>query len=103
MRRILVDHARRRDSLKRGGDFHRVELPDVAMGDNPAAMDILALDEALNEFASKHPEKAQLVKLRYFAGCSLEESAEHLGVSRATAQRYWAFARAWLFGRMTGE
>jgi RNA polymerase sigma factor (sigma-70 family) len=61
---------------------------------------LLALDEALDQLELEHPQKAQLVKLRYFVGFSLEESADHLGISRATAQREWAFARAWLFGKL---
>jgi len=61
----------------------------------------MALNDALTELESKHPQKAQVVKLRFFAGSSLEEAAHILGISRATAQRHWAFARAWLFGRMS--
>jgi RNA polymerase sigma factor (TIGR02999 family) len=90
MRRILVDSARRRHARKRGGDFERIDLPEVA------------LDEALSKLEALHPQKAQVVKLRFFAGRSLEETAEMLGISRATAQRHWAFARAWLFGQLRG-
>jgi RNA polymerase sigma factor (TIGR02999 family) len=102
MRRILVDAARRRDSLKHGGSFERVALSHIISrpGESADPIDVLALDEALREFESIHPEKAQLVKLRYFTGYSLEDSAQLLGVSRATAERHWAYARAWLFGRM---
>jgi RNA polymerase sigma factor (sigma-70 family) len=63
-------------------------------------VDLLALDEALNKLEALHPQKAQVVKLRFFAGCSLEETAQLLGIARATAQRHWAFARAWLFGQL---
>lgn len=102
MRRILVDNARRKASSKRGGDCERIDLSDLAdeTGDNP--MDLLALDEALKRLEQQHPEKARVVKLRFFAGCTLEETAEILDVSRATAQRTWAYARAWLFGQLNG-
>jgi RNA polymerase sigma factor (TIGR02999 family) len=99
MRRILVDVARRRESLKRGGKLDRVDFPELA---NPETdqLDLIALDEALRTLEREHPEKGQIVKLRYFTGCSLEETADYLGISRATAQRHWAFARAWLFGQL---
>jgi RNA polymerase sigma factor (TIGR02999 family) len=100
MRRILVDNARRRDSLKRGGDLDQVELPELVMIESKDQLDLLALDDALSELEQQHPDKARLVKLRFFAGCSLEEAATFLGVSRATAQRNWAYARAWLYGQM---
>jgi RNA polymerase sigma factor (TIGR02999 family) len=103
MRRILVDNARRRKSLKRGGDQQRVALPEAVAPAADEAFDMLALDEALDNLAIEHPEKAKLVKLRYFAGVSLEETAELLGISRATAQRNWAFARAWLYGQLHQE
>jgi RNA polymerase sigma factor (TIGR02999 family) len=101
MRRILVESARRHASHKRGGGCDRVALPDVADDANGDQVDLLALNDALTELESKHPEKAQIVKLRFFAGSSLEETAHILDISRATAQRHWAFARAWLFGRMS--
>jgi RNA polymerase sigma factor (TIGR02999 family) len=100
MRRILIDSARKRSTLKRGGECHRVDLLDEPATLAPSQLDVLALDEALKKLEIEHPEKAQLVKLRFFAGCGLEESAKMLGISRATAQRDWAFARAWLFGQL---
>jgi RNA polymerase sigma factor (TIGR02999 family) len=100
MRRILVDSARRKHSRKRGGRQQRIELPDLAASANEDAVDLLSLDEALCRLEELHPQKAQLVKLRFFAGCSLEEAATTLGLARATAQRHWAFARAWLFGKL---
>lgn len=101
MCRILVEGARRRGAIKRGGQLARVKQPDVAVSPEDALpLDLLALDEALQLLAAEHPRKAQLVKLRYFAGRSLEEAADDLGLSRATAQRDWAFARAWLFGKL---
>jgi len=100
MRRILIENARRKASLKRGGDHQRIELTDVPERLDGNQVDLLALDEALRKLEAEQPSKAQLVKLRYFAGCSLEETARILGVSRATAQRNWAYARAWLFGQL---
>jgi RNA polymerase sigma factor (TIGR02999 family) len=100
MRRILVDAARRRRAEKRGGLLERVELPEFAAPVENGQVDLQALDEALRQLEAQHPEKAEVIKLRFFAGCSLERTAELLGISRATAQRRWAFARAWLFGRL---
>jgi RNA polymerase sigma factor (TIGR02999 family) len=102
MRRILVESARRHRAKKRGGGCARVELPDVAERSKGDPVDLLALDEALGKLDAQHPEKAQVVKLRYFAGCSLAETAAMLGISRATAERHWTYARAWLFGRLNG-
>jgi RNA polymerase sigma factor (TIGR02999 family) len=100
MRRILVERARRQASYKRGGGCERVALADVAGDSNGDQVDLLALNDALTELESQHPQKAQIVKLRFFVGSTLEETAQLLGISRATTQRHWAFARAWLFGRM---
>jgi RNA polymerase sigma factor (TIGR02999 family) len=100
MRRILIENARRKASLKRGGDHDRIEVADLPGRSDGDQVDILALDEALRKLESEQPDKAQLIKLRYFAGCTLEETAQILGVSRATAQRKWAYARAWLFGQL---
>jgi RNA polymerase sigma factor (TIGR02999 family) len=100
MRRILVESARCHDAQKRGGGRVRVDLPDLAEPAPGDPVDLLALDEALRRLEALHPQKAQLVKLRYFAGCSLEEAAAALGLSRATAQRHWTLARAWLFGQL---
>ena len=102
MRRILIDNARRKQSVRHGGQLRRVALEDAdGKADSAALDDLLALDDALTQFAAQEPEKAQLVKLRYFAGLSLEEAAEALGVSRATASRYWTYARAWLYDAMS--
>jgi RNA polymerase sigma factor (TIGR02999 family) len=96
MRRILVENARRKGRRKRGGAWRRW---DVQLGE-PAVegpdVDILAVDEALTALAQEHPEKAELVKLRYFAGMTLAEAAAALGISTATADRRWRYARAWL-------
>jgi RNA polymerase sigma factor (TIGR02999 family) len=96
MRRILVDKARRKHRVKHGGEHHRVELDDERLVCAVPSDQMVALDEALERFAQEEPEKAQLVKLRFFAGLSIEEAAEALGISRATAARHWTYARAWL-------
>ena len=96
MRRILVEQARRKARLKRGGDLARVDLDRVEIAVETPGVDVLELDDALARFAAKHPEKAELVKLRYFAGLTGDEAAAALGISPATADRYWTYARAWL-------
>jgi RNA polymerase sigma factor (TIGR02999 family) len=103
MRRILIEQARRKHSVKRGGDFQRVELADIARQDASDSVDVLALNEALTILEQEEPLKAQLVKLRCFAGLSIEEAAAALGISLATAKRYWTYARAWLYGRLQSE
>ena len=102
MRRILVNRARDKRRLKRGGDRERVEVEDVAITSEDGTPDILALDEALDGLAREEPACAELVKLRFFAGLTQEEAALALGVTRRTANRYWAFARAWLRQSMGG-
>ncbi len=102
MRRILIDHARRKHRARRGGGRKRVELEDIDPAAEEGADDLLALDEALTRLAAADPRRAELVRLRYFAGLTLEQAAELLGISRATADRHWAFARAWLYDAMTG-
>ena len=98
MRRVLVDHARTRRALKRGGGAVQVSLGDAdrAVGAAPDAVDVLALDDALARLAVLDPQKARLVDLRYFAGLSIPEAAAALGVSPATVGREWAVARMWL-------
>jgi RNA polymerase sigma factor (TIGR02999 family) len=106
MRRILVDRARERTSRKRGGNLRRVELDAgalVADVDDPAADDLLALNDALQELELEDPAKARLVKLRYFAGLSIRDAAIALGISSATAKRHWIYARSWLYGRLQGK
>jgi len=97
MRRILVDNARRKRTAKHGGGRRRSELDDVEIVAEAPDEDLVALDEALTRLAAEDPAKADLVKLRYFAGLSIEEAARALGISPATAKRRWAYARAWLF------
>jgi RNA polymerase sigma factor (TIGR02999 family) len=106
MRRILIDQARHKHSLKGGGAFQRAPLDEVASlmaPEGEAKEDLLALDEALQQLEAEDPVKAQLVKLRFFAGVSLEDAARMLGVSAKTAKRYWVYARSWLYGRLQGE
>ncbi len=103
MRRILVEAARRKGRNKRGGDRRRVDLEDVrATADNDPD-ELLAVDEALTSLAREDPDKAELVKLRYFAGMTLEEAAACQGVSLATAKRRWAVARAWLYDALSSD
>lgn len=96
MRRILVERARRQRRLRHGGGRHRVTLADVADDSGRRTVDVLALDDALERLADYDVRKRELVKLRYFAGCTIEEAAEILGVSVATANSDWAYAKAWL-------
>jgi RNA polymerase sigma factor (TIGR02999 family) len=103
MRRILVDNARRRKAEKHGGGMRRHDAADVPIAAPEPAEDLVALDEALDKFAALDPQKAELVKLRYFAGLTIEEAAAALDISPATAKRYWAYSKAWLFKEMTGE
>jgi RNA polymerase sigma factor (TIGR02999 family) len=103
MRRILVENARRRRSLKRGGGRIHQNLEAGEIAAPQPTEDLLALDEALDRLAVLDPVKADLVKLRYFAGMTIEEAAEALVISPATAKRYWAYARTWLFQAMTEE
>src|SRR5438093_5861617 len=103
MRRILVDHARRKAAARHGGGLSRLELdPDLAAVPEPRE-DLLALDEALDRLAAEDPLKADLVKLRYFGGLTLPEAAAALGLSERTAGRHWAFARAWLRRAVEGS
>jgi len=101
MRHILIDHARRNRRVRHGGGRQRIDFPEADMVAEAPSRDLLALDEALTRFASEDPQKAELVRLRYFAGLTLEEAADLLNISRATAARHWAYARAWLFDAIT--
>jgi RNA polymerase sigma factor (TIGR02999 family) len=96
MQRILVETARRKQTLKRGGHFVRHDLGNAELALPETREDLVALDLALERLAAKDPVKAKLVQLRYFAGLSGEQAARALGISRATADRYWAYCRAWL-------
>jgi RNA polymerase sigma factor (TIGR02999 family) len=105
MSRILIESARRKKALRHGGGLERVDVADVEIAVPTTANedDLLAVHEALTRLASRDPQKAELVKLRYFIGLSVEESAEILGISTATAKRYWAYSRAWLYWEIRKE
>ncbi|MEZ6093959.1 MAG: ECF-type sigma factor [Pirellulaceae bacterium] len=96
MRRILVEMARQKKSLKRGGGWQKLELADEEVVESPIAEELLDLDEALKRFEMVDPIKAKLVKLRFFAGMTNAEAAGALGIGLSTAERYWTFAKAWL-------
>ena len=102
MRRILVEAARRKKVAKHGGRLHRHDANDLPIAAPPVDDDLVALDEALTRFAQVEPQKAELVKLRYFVGLTIEETAEALGISSATAKRHWAYSKAWLLQAMGG-
>ena len=97
MRHILIDSARRKQALRHGGGEARVDLDEVDIAAPTKDEESLAVHEVLDQLAAESPEKAELVKLRYFIGMTFEEAAETLGISVATAKRHWAYARAWLY------
>jgi RNA polymerase sigma-70 factor (ECF subfamily) len=103
IRRILVDHARRRAFAKRGGNAMRVPLDEVLLVAQTLGIEVLALDEALDTLARIDGRKSRVVELRYFGGLNIEETAEVLGVSVDTAKRDWRMARAWLIAELTGK
>lgn len=100
IRRILVENARKKGRIRHGGGRVRVDLEQAASMAEDADDGLLALDEALTRFALLEPAKAELVRLRNFAGCSIDEAADLLGISRSSAKRYWAYARAWLLAEL---
>lgn len=100
MRRVLIDQARRKLSQREGGDLKRQALEHVEIAAPEPSLDILAVNEALERFEQVDPVKARLVKLRYFIGLTIPEAAETLGISSTTADRYWAYARAWLHAEL---
>jgi RNA polymerase sigma factor (TIGR02999 family) len=97
MRRILIDRARHKRAMRHGGGQKRVDVEDVEIASATADDQLLAVNEALDKLAAQDKQKAELVKLRYFIGMTIEEAAQILGVSEPTAKRYWAYARAWLY------
>lgn len=103
MRHVLVDHARRRNASKRGGDQVRVDLSETLVGGTEGVPEghVLALDKALGQLAEQDPRKARVVECRFFGEMSVDETAAALGVSRATVKRDWQFAQAWLFRAMS--
>jgi RNA polymerase sigma factor (TIGR02999 family) len=103
MRRILVEQARRKQSGKAGGHLQRVPLDDCQIAAPTRNIDLVALDEALAKLASRDPRKCELVKLRYFAGLTIEQAAAALGVAPSTADADWAYAKSWLRLELLGE
>ncbi len=103
MRRILIENARRKQRIKRGGEQQRVELEERDLGIEPPSDDLVALDEALTELERIDPAKAELVKLRYFAGLTIEQAAQAMDISTSTAKRLWRFTKIWLYKRIRCE
>ncbi len=103
MRRILINRARGRRRLKRGGGWKRLDLHRLVVADQANDDELLAVDDALEALARAHPRCAEVVKLRFYAGLTLDQAATVLHVTRRTADRYWAFARAWLFDALRPE
>jgi RNA polymerase sigma factor (TIGR02999 family) len=103
MRRILIENARRKQRLKRGGQRERKNLYDEDLAIEGPSDDVIALDEALAELAETDKTKADLVKLRYFAGLTLQQAARMLDISPTTAKRHWTYAKAWLYGRISSR
>jgi RNA polymerase sigma factor (TIGR02999 family) len=101
MRNVLVDHARTQKRAKRGGSQVKLSLAHADRFDKQEEVDLIALDDALNELAATNPQHSQIVELRYFGGLTIEETAEVLGISHATVERSWKFARAWLRARLS--
>lgn len=103
MRRILVDNARRKRRVKHGGEMRQVELSEVQVSDSTPSDEVLAVSEALDRLSQVDESIAQLVKLHYFGGITLEQTAEILGISIRTAHRHWAFARAWFYRQLRDD
>jgi RNA polymerase sigma factor (TIGR02999 family) len=102
MRRIMVDHARARRALRRGGQAVRVTLDEAALVTGKHSQELLALDEALQRLAAQDPRKSQIVELRYFGGLTVEETAQFLKLSRRSVEREWTMAKAWLYRTLSG-
>jgi RNA polymerase sigma factor (TIGR02999 family) len=100
MRRILIDRARNKRRLKRGGDWQRLHLDHIELPASEAPEEFLALDDALQRLSGQDPVSAELVKLRFFAGLTLDQAAKALGIARRTADRHWTFARSWLYDEL---
>ena len=103
MRRILIEKARRKHAVRHGGKWQRIDINEIEIADAGKDEELLAVNEALEKFALVDKQKAELVKLRYFAGLTIEETAEALGISAPTAKRWWTYARAWLHEKMQCE
>jgi RNA polymerase sigma factor (TIGR02999 family) len=103
MRRILIENARRKKRPKHGGDRQRVDLEHADLARLDSSAELLVIDDAINQLAAEDAQAAQLVKLRYYAGLSVEQAAELVGISRSTAYEHWAYARAWLLREVRGR
>ena len=103
MRRILIEKARQKETLKRGGDRIKLNVAEIRSVDNTSPLDLLALDEALQQLEAADPRRAELVKLRFFAGLSNEQAAQALGISSSTADNDWAYAKTWLRMRLADD
>lgn len=103
IRRVLVDHARARHRLKRGGNALKVTLYDGLLASKRLELDVVALDHALSQLAKLDPQQERIIELRFFAGLSIDETAEALSISPATVKRDWSSARAWLYREMTSK
>jgi RNA polymerase sigma factor (TIGR02999 family) len=103
MRRVLINHARDRKRLKRGGDAERVSLDESGVIGHARDLDLEALEDALSDLESADPMKAAIVELRFYGGLTLEETAQHLRISKATVVRHWRLARAWLYHELDVE
>jgi RNA polymerase sigma factor (TIGR02999 family) len=103
MQRILIENARRKQRQKRGGGWERIDIEQIQLAEPLPSNDLLALDEALTELAQRDPPAAELVQLRFFAGLTQQQTADLLGISRRSADRTWAYARAWLFQQIAGD
>jgi len=102
MRRILVDHARKHNADKRGGEFSKEQLEEaLVVVSDEKSFELLALDDALEQLAKVDPQKSRIVELRYFGGLSVEETAEVMGISEITVKRHWKMAKAWLYGQIS--
>ncbi len=103
MRRILIDQARSKESLRRGGNMQRHDVMQMEIVISEPCVDLLSLNDALERFEHRDPDKALLIKLRYFAGLTIPQAAEALGISTTTADRHWAYARAWLHAELSRD
>jgi RNA polymerase sigma factor (TIGR02999 family) len=103
MRQILVQHARRRQAAKRGGGIYTVAIDEALVAGQPAAVDLVALDEVLTGLEARDPRKSRIVELRFYGGLSIDETAEVLGVSARTVKREWRLAKAWLYYELTQD
>jgi RNA polymerase sigma factor (TIGR02999 family) len=103
MRRILIDQARRKRAVRHGGGQQRLDVDDLELAAQMKSDELLAMNEALEKLAEREKNKAELVKLRFFVGLTIEESAKVLGISEPTAKRWWTYSRAWLYQQIQGE